>query len=147
MEIRSDSIRPPALIQSTGEKEAALTVQPQDGGRERRRVGEGELHGVLFRPLQQLSCILALLLLSSLLFAFLLLSGQSLLGLFLLDVQSKRQQAERSRTTTIRTTGNWTHGLLGGLSASLQHLQLLLLFVVLLLQLLLLLHVHLLEGH
>ena len=68
------------LLQSAG----ILTVQSQDGWREWRRVGEGELDGVLFRPLEQLCGILALLLLASLLLAFLLLPGQGLLRLLLL---------------------------------------------------------------
>lgn len=61
-----------------------LTVQAQDGWRQRRGVGEGELDRVLFRPLQQLRGVLALLLLTALLLAFLLLPGQGLLSLFLL---------------------------------------------------------------
>lgn len=59
-------------------------MQPQYGWGEGRRVGEGELDGVLFRPLQQLRGLLALLLMTSLLLAFLLLSGQSLFSLLLL---------------------------------------------------------------
>lgn len=66
------------------ERAAALTVESQDGWRERRWVGEGELDRVLSGPLQQLRSLLALLL-HTLLLPFLLLSGQSILGLLLLS--------------------------------------------------------------
>lgn len=61
-----------------------LTVEAQYGGRQWRRVGEGELDRVLSRPLQQLLGLLAFLLLP-LFPPFLLLSGENLLSLLLLN--------------------------------------------------------------
>lgn len=62
-----------------------LTVQAQNGRRKRRRVGKGEFDGVLFGPLEQLGALSALLLLPSLLLAFLLFSRQRFFGLLLLN--------------------------------------------------------------
>lgn len=69
-----------------------LTVKSQDGWREGRGVGESELDGVLFGPLQQLRGILALLLLRALLLALLLLPGQRLLRLLLLRGDTRQNR-------------------------------------------------------
>lgn len=61
-----------------------LTVQSQYWWGEWRWVGECELDSVLFRPLQQVWGLVTLLLLTSLLLAFLLLPSQGLLSLLLL---------------------------------------------------------------
>lgn len=75
-----------------------LTVQSQYGWWEWRWVGEGELDGVFFRPLEKLCGLLALLLLTSLLLALLLLPGQGLFSLLLLRGNMKQNGQAKQRS-------------------------------------------------
>lgn len=131
----------------------ALTVEAENGWRERRRVWERELHSVFFRSLQELWGLVAFLFVS-LLLAFLLFPSQCLLRLFFLGrhkertVRCRLRRARNDRNIEqIKHVKKKPHSLFSRFASSFQLLQLLLLFLILLQELLLLLYIHLLKRH